>query len=424
MTRFLRFAHILLLVALVGCSSLAPILAPRTPTPAPVLEATSTPQPVPTPTTPTVDQPRILRVWLPPQFDPNTGTPSADLLNQRLNDFQSEHPDLQIEVRIKGANESAEIVNILSTTNNAAPAVMPDLIALSYDQMQSVAAMGFLHPLDGLTDIMQDSDWYVFARELGSVQNTEYGIPFASDAMMTVYRPSVFQTPPADWNSIFNSGTKVVFSISDLKPYFPLSLYLSAKGQFTNEQGVFSLDENVLVRVLSLYQKAYDAGALPLTIKDFQTDAQSLTSYRNGEADVAIVWASSDIGIKSGQYMPVLGLDDVPFSLGDGWVWALAGSNAENQPLAVELASYLAESDYMSKWTQASGYLPTRPRALDGWQDESLKRDLNDVLLASHPIPSSDVVSEFGPLMHGALVRIFNGEQADVVAQSVIEGSK
>jgi ABC-type glycerol-3-phosphate transport system substrate-binding protein len=344
-------------------------------------------------------------------------------LKQRFGRFEKEHPGLQIEVRIKGApNES--VLDILSTTNSAAPAAMPDLIALSYSQMQAAALAGFLHPLDGLTNLLQEPDWYAFARELGNVQNAEYGIPFACNAMMIVYRPSIFELPPANWNSILNSGTHIAFSISPTHADFPLSLYLSAKGRLIDEQGAFTLDENVLVRVLSLYQRAYEAGAIPVPITEFQTDFQSLNSYRNGDSDFAVVWASSDIGVKSGEYTSLLGLDDVPYSIGEGWVWALAGSNTENQAVAVALASYLVESNYMSQWSLASGYLPTRPLAVDGWEDQSLKTAIDDVLLASHPGPSDKIVAEFSPIMREALTRIFKGEQAEVVARNVMENLK
>ncbi|HKI53515.1 MAG TPA: extracellular solute-binding protein [Anaerolineales bacterium] len=417
MIRFLRFTYLLLLVALVGCSSLAPILS--TPTPAPVLEATSTPQVTPTSTPPAQNGPEILRVWLPPQFDPSAETASAGLLNQRLRDFETEHPGLTIEVRIK-----TDTVDFLSTTNRAAPASMPDVVALSYDQLQTAAAAGLLHPLDGLTDILQDPDWYVFAHELSSVQNADYGFPFAADAQLIVYRTSVFETPPSSWESIIDSGAQLTFDASDEQQYFPLSLYISAGGQFSSEEGGFALDEDALVRTLSFYQQAYEAGVIPVNIRDFQTDVEALNNYRNGETDIAVVWASSDLGVNSGGYTPLLGLDDVHYSVGNGWVWALAGSNAEKQPMAIELASSLIESDYMSEWTYASNYLPTRPLAVAGWEDVVVKNAIDDVLLAAHPVPTPEVVSIFGPIMQGALVRIFNGDQAEVVARSVVESLK
>jgi ABC-type glycerol-3-phosphate transport system substrate-binding protein len=405
MIRSFRFANFLLLFTLVGCSSLAPILAPRTPTHAPVIEATSTPQAVPTPTAPAQDGPKILRVWLPPHFDPSAETESAGLLNQRLKEFEAEHPDLKIDVRIK-----TNVVDFLNITNRAAPNAMPDLIALSYDQMQVAAGAGLLHPLDGLTDILQDSDWYVFARELGNVKNAAYGFPFAADTQLIVYRPAVFEAPPSSWGGIIESGAQLAFPLSDTEQFFP--------------QGMFTLDEDALISVLSFYQQAYESGVIPINIKDYQTDLQALNSYRNGETDIAVAWASSDIGINSGGYTPLLGLDDVPHSVANGWVWSLAGSDADNQSLAIELASFLIESDYMSEWTYAAGYLPTRPLALTGWEDVAAQSAIDNVLLGAHPVPSSDVIAEFYPIMYGALIRIFNGEQAEVVTRSVIEELK
>jgi len=417
MSHKLRTAVSLILIVLSGCSSLSPLLS--TPTSGPVLESTATPQPVPTSTSTIQPTQRTLRVWLPPQFDIASETESAILLNQRFNDFEAEHPFVKIEVRIKGGN--SDIVDYLTTTNSAAPESMPDLVALSYAQMQEVAPTGLLHPLDGLTNILEDPDWYAFARELSSVQNGRYGIPFAADAMVIVYRPSVFEMPPSDWESLVNSGAQMVFSASDIPQYFPLSLYLSANGQFKDEQGVFTLDEVTLVRVLSLFQQFHETETIPINIREFQTDVQSLNSYRNGESDLAVVWASSDIKINSGSYAALPGLDNAPYSIGDGWVWSLAGSQTEIQPLAADLATYLVESEFMSEWTRAAVYLPTRPLALEGWENDSLKDEVNGILLSSHPVASPDVVTAFGQIMQAALIRIFNGDQAEVVARTVME---
>ena len=367
-----------------------------------------------------MNQQRLLRVWLPPRFDPNAETPSAELLKQRLSDFENEYK-VTIEVRIKS---DVDILNTLSITSNAAPEAMPDLVALSYSDMHSVASAGFLHPLEGLTSVLQDPDWYAFARELGHLKNTEYGIPFASDVMLFVYRPVVFEEPPATWGGIFESGTYLVFPVSDPKALLSLSLYLSAGGMLEDDQSTITLNENALVKVLSFYKQALETETiLPLT-RDYQTDTQSLLFFREGRADLAVIWASSDIQTQSGNYSPLFGLDNAHYSLGDGWVWALAGSNVENQPLAAELASYLVDSNFMSEWSRAYGVLPTRPQALSEWDGDVLKISLNEVLQSAHPMPSNEIVSVFGPLVQEALMRIFNGEQPEVVARSVIESLK
>jgi len=418
--RFLRIANLSLILLLVGCSSLAPLLA--TPTVDTVPQASATPQPIPTATVPVVSNgPRLLRVWLPPRFDPSAESPSAELLKQRIQDFENEYLGIQVETRIKS---ETEILNTLTVTNNAAPESMPDLIALSYSDMHALASAGFLHPLEGLTSLLQEPDWYAFAREMGHLKNTEYGIPFASDVLLTVYRPAVFETPPATWETFFESGTYMVLPISDPKALFSLSLYLSGGGELVDDQSAITLNEETLTQVLSFYKQAIETETILPQIRDYQTDTQSLQFYRDGNADLAVIWASSDIQTHSGSYAPLLGLDNAHYALGDGWVWALAGSNSENQPLAIELATYLVDSDFMSGWTREAGYLPTRPQALSEWEGDELKSSINEVLQSAHPIPPKDVVSVVGPLLQGALIRIFNGEQPDVVARSVIEDLK
>ncbi|PWB74805.1 MAG: hypothetical protein C3F07_06995 [Anaerolineales bacterium] len=419
MSRLLRIAYCSTLILLAGCSSLAPFLS--TPTPAPVIRPTTTPEPESSPTAPVQTGPRVLRVWLPPRFDPNADTPSAELLKQRIDEFNIEHPDLEIEIRIKADGEAADLLNSLSITSGAAPAALPDLIMLSHSDMEVAAQRGLLHPIDGLTSILDEPDWYAFARDLGRVQNTSYGLPFSADALMMVYRASVFEEPPSTWEAIFTSGNQMTFPPSDPKAYFPLSLYLSADVPLTGDQGSVILDEGTLAQVLSLFRQAIDSETVPLTIRDDQTDLQALSLFREGEADVAVVWASSDLTSLSGQYLPLMGIDNAPYTVADGWVLALAGADPENQSLAAELASYLVDSDFMSAWSLAAGYLPTRPQALDGWQDEALKMSIDEILQAAHPLPPESVVSVTGPVMAQALFRIFNGEQPEAVARSVIE---
>ena len=179
--KILRVAYCVIFFAVTGCSSLAPLLSNPTPAPAPFGQATSTPQPFidSTPTVLPVTEARVLRIWLPPRFDPNADTESANLLKQRLADFESAHPGVKIEVRIKAEEGATSLLNALSITNSAAPAVLPDLIALSRPDLESAALKGLIHPVDGLSVLLDDPNWYPYARELGHIENIGYGLPFA-----------------------------------------------------------------------------------------------------------------------------------------------------------------------------------------------------------------------------------------------------
>ena len=110
----------------------SPLAKPRrwmgTPaTAVPTLATTPVPatEPVYTPSGPV-----ILRIWLPPQFDPASGTPAGVLLQSRLDQFTAAHPEVKIEVRLKAEEGPGGLLEALSTAGAAAPLVLPDVVAL------------------------------------------------------------------------------------------------------------------------------------------------------------------------------------------------------------------------------------------------------------------------------------------------------
>ena len=247
MARALRITLSLLFIFLAGCSSLAPLLAQRTPTPVPVISspqgtpATFTPAPEATETPHPADEPRILRVWLPPQFDPNAGTESANLLKQRLTDFEARHPGLEIEVRIKAEEGEANILNALSVTSMAAPSALPDLVALSRPALKAAALKGLLHPIDGLSTTLQYPNWYGYARQLGQIENIGYGLPFAGNVFALVYRSDLGEF--TNWEDILASKGVLAFPAGDPQGLVGLSLYISEGGEIVNPQGLPTLDQ-------------------------------------------------------------------------------------------------------------------------------------------------------------------------------------
>ena len=98
--RIFRIAFCGLFIFLAGCSSLPPIdrewinqiLYTPTPRPSPTSMPTLAPSQVAHSLTqepePAVAEPEILRVWLPPQFNPNANNPAAALLKDLINIYR------------------------------------------------------------------------------------------------------------------------------------------------------------------------------------------------------------------------------------------------------------------------------------------------------------------------------------------------
>ena len=411
-SKVLRIAYIVSLAALAGCASLAPFLSP--PTPASLLQATSTPQPIPVATQtalPVSSAARVLHIWLPPRFDPNAETESAKLLKQRLADFEAEHPRLKIEVRVKAEAGETNLLNSLSITSAAAPSALPDLVALTRPDLEAAVLKGLIHPVDGLSTILDDPNWYPYARELGHIQNIGYGLPFAGDALVLIHRPELEINT---WEDVLSSKEILVFPAGDPQSLVALSLYSSAGGKLVNEQGLPMLEEEPLTRVLTLIKNSVDAEVLLPALVNYETSAQSFQAYHDKRATLSIAWAADDRdGTDTIQFIP--SLDNTPHTFATGWIWALAGSDPELQQVATELAEYLIADDFVDGWLKESGYLPTRL---------SKNSEMNKILEAAHTVPAKEVLSVLCPIMRQALTRILNGDQVDPVVRSVLEQLK
>jgi len=410
-SKILRIAFCILFAFLAACADISSFLYP--PTPAPVPHTTATPQPPP-PATQTIsssgNEPHVLRIWLPKRFDPNGGAPPAKLLLQRLTDFRTAHPGLDIELRIKDEIGETSLLNTLTMTSLAAPSALPDLIALSRADLEAAALKGLLHPIDGLSTMLHDSNWYAYARELGHVENIGYGLPFVGNVLVLVHLP---ETKFDSWEDIFAEKQTLLFPAGDSRALFIMSLYASAGGEFVDDQGQLSLQEAPLTRAFNLIQTGIAANTFSPSLIEYKADEQTLQAYRNGLANAAITWsANHEAADGTIQLIPPV---STPSTFADGWVWALAGAAPENQQLATELAEYLMEEPFLTQWTTANGYYSTRLN-----QDSAV----NEILDAAQALPPGDVLTTLGPILNQALSRIMGGEQVEVVVRSVMDEVK
>jgi len=423
MRRFLTFAIFLSL--LTGCANIASLL----PTPEPATVPSSTPTAItttPTPVIPTVTPggPRTLRIWVPPQFDPFAGTAAGALLQDRLDEFVARRSGLRIDVRVKAESGNSGLLNALTATRSAAPSVMPDLVALSRADLEAATAKGLLHPLDGLTSLPEDSDWYPYARQMAHIQNSTFGLPFAGDALALVG----FRYPlPSAWIEV-PEDTIFVFPAADPRALFTLSLYLSAGGTLQDSQGSLTLNEAVLAEVLSFYLPDTENGFISPQVANYENNEQAWNAFRELRGNLVVSWTSRFLNEDTIPLAlaPLPGLETGPYTLATGWSWALAGSNPEDQTLAVELAEFLSDSQFLAEWTQSAGYLPTRPTALASWEEDArIQLILTQTAESATLIPGEDLLVTLGPLFTEATLSVLSEEQLpSVAARSVMEQLK
>lgn len=404
-----RILGFVLLALLTACGT----LVPPTSTPVPVSTTeTATPVVIQTDTPPAVDR---LRLWLPPQLDPDADNAAAAILKARLDAFVEAHPGLTLEIRIKGSQDGPSLLETLSLTRSAAPNALPDLVALPRTDLEAAALKGLVHPLQGLTDLLSDPNWYPYARQLGQVQNAPYGLPFAGDVLAVAYRPENFETPPATWEDLFAENRTFAISSGEPTSYLQLSLYLSSGSPLLDETNRPVLDEPSLVRVL----QELDAGNLVAV----GSEDAAWNAFVDGRANMTVTWASHFIlePPTDSALLPLPGLEGTPFTLATGWAWALAGPDPRTDALTVELAEWLVADDFLSEWNQTLGMLPPRPKALETLDPRGT---LDSISQSAQIMPTNDLILTVGPVFQNALGRMLNGEEAEVVAKDAVDTLK
>jgi multiple sugar transport system substrate-binding protein len=280
-----------------------------------------------------------------------------------------------------------------------------------------------LHPFDDLIPAGDDPDWFPYARQLARLQDSIFGIPFAGDALVLVYRTSDSFPPPRTLEDAQAQGGPLAFSAADPQALFTLALYQAAGGTFLDEEGRPTLDTAILTRVLAYYQQAATSGFAPVWLTQIETPGQAWESFMAEQAPMVVTWASNylaELPANTAASAPPT-LDGEPFSLANGWVWALASPNPEHQRLSVELAQYLSESSFLAKWTAESGYLPPRPSALDAWQASPQKDLAIQVTGPARLIPSTDVQASISPLLEEAALQVLKQQMdAETAAQNAV----
>ncbi len=296
-----------------------------------------------------------------------------------------------LEIRIKAETGEASLLNALIATQKVAPSNMPDLVALPRTNLESAADAGILHPIEGLTDALDDPDWFPYARPLAHIQNSAYGLPFAANLLGLHYQPSEDFPLPTFEDAV------ITFAANDPNAAFSFCLY--------DEENI---EEESLTNLFTFYQS--------------ESVSKKSAEYQNTNEILetpAVIWASDflDESPADAIFSTVPNPNGDACSLADAWLWTLAGSDPENQLAAVELAEYLSQSDFLSEWTTALNLLPPRPTALD----ES-KTLLHELSLTAQPIPSNETILTLGEMFRLATMSVIQ-DQADPrsTAQEMLE---
>jgi ABC-type glycerol-3-phosphate transport system substrate-binding protein len=393
MRKYLISIELLILSAfsvLVGCQLQNVLSLTSAGLTTPTVSATSEPSILPEDTATPVPSasPVTLTIWLPPQLDPENGTPAGNLLKERLTGFQAEHPQFVVEIRIKALEGQGGLLETLTTTSAAAPAALPAIIALPYPQMASAASSGLLQPVtDGVN--FGDADWLPYATTMATTNDMTYGVPFGGDALVLAYRSLLSPTPPATWQDLASQEQIVSFPASDPDAAVFSQIYLAAGGAFTDENGNPVLQEEPLKETFEVINLAAQHNVFPYWTADFMSFDESWGAFLNQQADYSLIWTSQYLqerpeGITI-TTLPRMGEETT--TLMEGWLWCLPSLSSAEKQNSLLLMEYLSDPEFVNEWSLTAGYLPVRESGFENWNDQPETLLINQIVTQDQLLP-------------------------------------
>lgn len=411
--KFFLLINLLILSAfslLAGCQLQDLLIMDNSGQTAVAVSPTSTNQPWPdvTTTPESTAEKTVLTIWLPLQLDPENGSTAGNLLKQRLADFEAEHPQFALEVRIKEVDGQGGLLDSLITTSAAAPAALPAIVALPSRLMQSAASGELLQALADESVNLGDPDWLPYADDIARHDSQFYGFPFGGDALVLAYHPLLTPVPPTTWQELILKKESASFPAADTDAVMAMQLYLSAGGSLTDETGQAVLTAVPLQQTLDILNNGAQNDVFPYWLANFSSFDQSWNAFLNQQTTYAVIWSSQYL-----QNLPdnvsiaaIPRVADESTTLVEGWSWCIPSLSTAEKQNSLMLAQYLSEPDFINRWAQAAGYLPVRESGLESWRNQLNSQLVMEIVAQDEfiPITTSDGVT--APLMKDATVQL------------------
>jgi multiple sugar transport system substrate-binding protein len=391
--------------------------APTTTTITPTVTETLTTTPI-TPTLPTVPPVITLTLWTTEPFSPAPADASGQILDQQIEAFAADHPDVVVEYVLKKPYGKGGILNFLVTTSAAVPAAMPDLVAIDTIELKEAAQTGLLQPLDELISVELQEDLFPFAQEIGRFEGQLVGLQFETDIEHLIYNTNKLEEPPLTWTDVLTDEVSYLFPAGGregLVNDFFIIQYLALGGQLVDETGQPALNEELVTQALQFYRDGYEMGVIPPSVLEFETLDDCWPVYLS--AEVAMTNVNSGLYLADRELLMYTQFASIPTrdgnvaTLSQGWAWAIVTSDPTRQALAVQLIEWLMEPENSAEWNLAAGHLPTRRAAFEvlGTED-SYYPFLSKQLEGAHPRPAGAIYSNVARVLQQGVEKVMTGE--------------
>jgi ABC-type glycerol-3-phosphate transport system substrate-binding protein len=370
--------------------------------------------------------PVTLSLWLPPEFNPSGGNLAATLMQARITEFEENHPNTRVEVRLKAETGAGNLYEALTAAQKAAPLALPDLVLMPSSLLPQVAVDGLVRPLDDLMDEEAGEDWYPFAQDMLTYADQVYCIPFVGDGLVLIYRPTAIETAPGSWQAVLDGQLSLGFAAADANSVFTLSQLLALEEELPPLGRFPEFAPETLSAVFEFYVEGNSRSIFPFWLTQFTTHEQSWLAFAEGRLPMVADWSSRFLvqtEVIDLAAAPIPTPNGEAFTLVKGWGWALTTPNEDRVELAAELANWLSDPAFLAQWSAAAGYLPARSSSLAAWAPDARQALASQILPNARIMPDSQTRNLLGGHISEAVIGLLKQEISPSQAtENVLEG--
>jgi ABC-type glycerol-3-phosphate transport system substrate-binding protein len=413
---------LLLLAALVGCSSVASPtprgpLDDSTPTASPLVSVPTTPSPAPTPITPGPSS-ITLTVWGPIQFAPGDADAGRAILQAQYESFAADHQGFGAQYVPKAQSGESGTVEFLLTASYAAPSIVPDIAIVDPVELEPLVSAGLAQPVQGLLAEELLEDLYPFAHGSCTFDGQLMGVQFEADIEHLIYYTGALEEAPVTWADLFAEPISYTFPAQGegglVNDSF-LIQYMDQGGLLLDQEGQPALDLSSVQRPLRLYDALRTWDVSPVRVLEFSDLEDCWAAYTEG--NIAVTHVSSWRYLTSRSVMLDTAFGAVPTEAGTsatmtrGWAFVIVTDSPERREAAARLIEWLMVPQNLAEWSEATSHLPTRRAALQltDWPAEYVDF-LENQLESAFYRPSSPGFEEIARALQVAVEDVLSGQ--------------
>jgi ABC-type glycerol-3-phosphate transport system substrate-binding protein len=422
---------LLVLLAAAGCASED---GQRAPTPA---APTSAP-PTAAPTAPPTDDGPITLVWWAPEFlSPAAPQPAGAEMARQLEEFSAERgAQVRVEVVRKARYGKGGLLDSLRTAAPVAPRSLPDVVSLDVVELEKAVEAGLLQPLNQLVDPGVSENLYAFASEAGQFADQLYALQHLADIEHVAFLPQQVAQAPVTWSDVVDRRTAYLFALASppgsggARPveglaHAVIGQYLSTGATLAADRKLL-LEPQPLLRLLTFYDDATEAGVLPPASLELADGEAVWSIFAQGQAPLACAsgrkYAAENGALNAG-HAAAPGLSGQATPIAGGWALAIVTRDPRRQAAAAEFIAWLLRPENAGAWAKAGGWLPTSSGALTAIGTGEYVAFLDGQLVAARSIPVGPDYASTAERIQAAIVAVVSGESdAAAATEAAING--